>query len=292
MKALEDSAFLEALRTEVVETDILPEGVRMESDVVYGCVGERKLRLDLYDGIEPPAQPRPGMVFLHGGAWQFGSPRQFLRQAGYLAKRHHIFCVSVDYRMSEEAPFPAALQDAKCAVRWVRSRSAELRIDPEKIGIVGGSAGGHLAAMVAATPDVPEYEGDGGCSQYPSHVNLALFLNGEFDLWDLVDKGSLLGAMELFFGGSPKDIPQRYDEASPIKRLHKGMPPALFLHGDRDTCVSHAQSVRTHERLLQTGAESEIEIYRGKGHAWFNRAPDFLPVLKRMEEFIVKHFGC
>jgi acetyl esterase/lipase len=290
MRTLEDKAFLECLRTELIEPDVLPEGVRLEENVEFGSINDRKLLLDAYDVETIPGKARPAMVFLHGGAWKFGSPKQFLRQSGYLAKRHNIYCVSVDYRLSEEARFPAALQDAKCAVRYVRSRSSELNINPDRVGVCGGSAGGHLAAMVAATEGVPEYEGEGGWQEFSSRCDLAIFLNGEFDLWDFVRNQELLGAIELFFGCSAEENPVLYDQASPIKRFHANMPPCLFQHGDADTCVSYQQSVDAHARLVELGIPAEIEIYPGKQHAWFNRAPDFLPVLERMEEFIRKHF--
>lgn len=291
MSAREDAAYRAAVAGEAIEEERVPEGVRLVEGFPYGCAGDRILRFDLYDRVEPPPADRPAMVFLHGGCWKFGSPRQFLRQASRLSLRYGILSVSVDYRMSGEARFPAALQDAKCAIRWLRAHAREHRIDPDRIGVCGGSAGAHLAAMAAATADVAEYEGEGGWADFPSHANLAVPINGEFDLPDLIRKGNLVNVTREFLGKSLAEDPALYDRLSPIKLAHGRMPPMLFLHGDQDRCVSHEQSVAMHERLLALGVPSEIEIYPGKPHAWFNRADEWLPVQERMERFLEARFG-
>lgn len=126
---------------------------------------------------------KTAIVFLRSGSWMFADSSQFHYYAGYLASGYGFFTISVDYRLSSEAQFPAGLQDAKCAVRWVRSKSKEYNIDPERIVIAGGFAGGHLSSMMPTTADIPEYEGNGGNSTYPSHVNLGILFNDEFDMW-------------------------------------------------------------------------------------------------------------
>ncbi len=229
-------------------------------------------------------------MFLHGGAWRFGTPRQFLRQASRLALRYGILSLSVGYRLSGEAPFPAALEDAKCAIRYLRARAEALRVDPSRIAVCGGSSGAHLAAMIAATEGVPGYEGAGGWPGISSRADLSILLNGTFDLRDLVRRGGLLNAMKEFLGAAPEENPAIYDAASPILLAHPRMPPCLFLHGDRDLCVSHEQSVAMHERLRALGVPSEIEIYPGKPHAWFNAAAEWLAVQERMERFLEQRF--
>lgn len=195
-----------------------------------------------------------------------------------------------EYRLSGEARFPAALQDAKCAVRWIRSVAEQYRIDPKRIAVCGGSAGGHLSAMMAVTGGVEEYEGNGGHADISSDVQLVILFNGEFDMWDLVEKQSLIDAMDAFFGGSPEEVPKRYDEASPIKRVTKNTPPMLFLHGGQDRCVSHEQALAMAKRLREAGVPAEAEIYKGKPHAWFNKDPDWRISIERLEPFLVKHF--
>ncbi|MEA3227002.1 MAG: alpha/beta hydrolase, partial [Planctomycetota bacterium] len=148
-----DEAYLESLKTEVHPKNPprISEGVLFRSKVIIGKAGNRNLTADVFTPKKIPSEPRPAIVFLHGGSWMFGSPSQFHYHSDYLAKKYGFFAISVDYRLSGEAKFPAALQDAKCAIRWVRSRAKKLNIDPQRIAICGGSAGGHLSSMVATT---------------------------------------------------------------------------------------------------------------------------------------------
>ncbi|MFC1737107.1 alpha/beta hydrolase [Candidatus Hydrogenedentota bacterium] len=289
---MSDRAYRESVRTEVhpKESPKVVEGVIFTPKVIIGKAGDTDLTGDVMTPEKIPSEPRPAIVFLHGGSWLFGNPSQFHYHGNYLARKYGFFAVSVDYRLSGEATFPAALQDAKCAIRWVRSQAKELNIDPERIVICGGSAGGHLSSMVATTAGVREYEGDGGYAELPSHANACVLYNGEFDMWDLVEKGSLIDAMDKFMGGTSDEIPERYDELSSIKRIHDKVPPTLLLHGTEDLCVSHEQSLAYAKRLREVGVHAEVEIYEGKPHAWFNKEPDRTIALKRMEEFLVSCF--
>lgn len=289
-----DEGTVEANRTEqhpAREAAEVPDDVHVELRLRYGEVDGREITLDLFTPKSQPSRPRPAIVFLHGGCWWKGDPSQFHYQAGYLASRYGFAAVSVDYRLSQEAPFPAALQDAKCAVRWLRSQADELNVDPGRVAVCGGSAGAHLSSMLLTTAGIPEYEGSGGNEGYSSDVNLGILFNGEFDMWDLVEKGSLLEPMKQFMGGTPDECPERYDELSTIRRIHPGVPPVLLLHGTEDRCVSHEQSVAFHERLREAGVHSELEIYAGKPHAWFNSEPDRSVTTRRVERFLVERFG-
>ena len=200
-------------RTEVFPNDpSIPSTVSVLQDIVYGSPGGRELRLDVVMQKAVPETPRPAIVFIHGGSWKFGSKGQFRRQAAWLADRLNIFGACIEYRLSGEAQFPAALQDAKCAVRWVRSVAERYAIDPKRVAVCGGSAGGHLSSMMAVSNGVEAYEGHGGHADFSSDVQLAILFNGEFDMWDLLEKRSLIDAMNAFFGGTPEEIPKRYDE--------------------------------------------------------------------------------
>jgi len=289
----QDAAFLESLRTEIHpdrENPEVPDDVAYKLNVVYGNADGRDLTADVFTPVTTPGNPRPAIVFLHGGSWMFGDPSQFHYHAGYLASRYGFFAMSVDYRLSGEAQFPAALQDAKCAVRWIRSKAKEYNIDPERIVIAGGSAGGHLSSMMLTTAGIPEYEGNSGSSEYSSHVNLGVLFNGEFDMWDLVEKGSLIGAMEQFMGGKPDEIPGLYSDLSSVHRIHQYAPPVLLLHGMVDKCVSHDQSIAFYNRLNAVGGHAEIALYNDKPHAWFNKEPDRTITVERMERFLVEQF--
>lgn len=292
-KSQHDPAFSESLRTEKHPDRDHPDiakGVLFQQAVVYGSDCGRDLTADVFTPEKVPTARRPAIVFLHGGSWEHGGPSQFHFHSNLLAERFGFFAVSVDYRLSGEAQFPKALQDAKCAIRWVRSQADRLNIDPERVCVAGGSAGGHLSSMVSTTAGVEVYEGESGHAGFASHANLAVLYNGEFDMWDLIDKGSLIDAMHQFIGATAEEAPEKYDELSSVQRVHPKVPASLLLHGTADRCVSHEQSVAYHEALLDQGVHSEIEIYEGKSHAWFNREPDRTVCYERMEKYLIKQF--
>ena len=278
-----------ARETELFEVHPVDEGVAVIRDIIFGVADNRALYADLFTPENTPKRPRPAVVFLHGGCWRFGNKNQFSRQASLLAKTHGILSLAVDYRLSEEAPFPAALQDAKCAVRWLRAHALTLSLDSRRIAMIGGSSGAHLAALAAATDGIEDYEGDSGYQGISSSIDLAVLLNGELDLIDLVSKGSLIEDMKIFLSSTYQENPSIYEEASPLKRIHSSMPPIFLLHGDRDRCVSFHQSVAMHEKLNKLGIHSELEIFQGKEHAWFNYDPDYDIVLNRIEAFLIKY---
>jgi dipeptidyl aminopeptidase/acylaminoacyl peptidase len=144
--------------------------------------------------------------------------------------------------------------------------------------------------MVSTTVDDSEYEGDSGHAAFASHANLAVLYNGEFDMWDLIAKDSLIDAMIQFIGATSEEAPEKYDELSSVQRVHPEVPPTLLLHGTEDRCVSHEQSIAYHEALKAQGVHSEVEIYEGKAHAWFNKEPDRTICYDRMERFLVEQF--
>ena len=132
-----------------------PDTVQVKRDIVYGKGGGRDLKLDLFLPKQGE-EPRPGIVFVHGGGWQGGSRAAFQRQAAYLAGKGYVGAC-IEYRLSGEATFPAAIEDCKCAVRWLRANAGTYKVDPERIAACGGSAGGHLVCRVmTSTSPLPE----------------------------------------------------------------------------------------------------------------------------------------
>jgi len=298
MKRVQAEQFWQRIENnEMAELDCLPESLKVLDDVTYKVTDERPLRLDAYVSEPTPVEPRPAILFLHGGGWRGGSKKQFARQAAYLASKRGFFAVSCEYRFSQEARFPACLRDAKCAVKWIRAQRDHFNIDMERVAIAGGSAGGHLAAMVATTAGIAEYEagGDGcdpGYAEQPGHVDLCIPHNAPLDLVVLAEKsGQAVEPVRELLGGSVAEMRDAYRDSSPFHRASAETPPMLLLHGGADTTIPGEQSVALHEKLLSLGVHSELEIYPGKGHGWFNHAPDFAVVLKRMEAFLVERFG-
>ena len=130
-------------------------------------------------------QPVPAVLFLHGGAWK-GGYRQIYHYYCTKFAEHGFVAATASYRFTGEAPFPAAVEDVKCAVRWLRANAEKRGIDPNKIGVAGGSAGGHLAMMIGYSSDVPELEGKGGHAETSSRVQAVVDLYGPTDLTDRV----------------------------------------------------------------------------------------------------------
>lgn len=265
----------------------LPDNVEMETGVVYGTGGERELKLDLFLPKDAGGL-RPAVVFIHGGGWKGGNPGQFHRQAAYLAGLGYV-CASIEYRLSGEAQFPAALEDAKCAVRWMRANAEKLQVDTDRVALSGGSAGGHLAAMIATTgPGL--FEGEGGNADQSSVANLAVCFNPVVDLAAMGEARPDHPMLVAFLGKTFEEAPEVYANASPITYVDESDPPMLLLHGTEDTTVPYEQAQAFIQRLTDAGVEAELFTAEDAAHAFFNKEPWYTPTVKAMEEFLDKHF--
>jgi acetyl esterase/lipase len=265
-----------------------PPNVELKRGIVYGKGGERDLKLDLFLPKDASV-PRPAIVFIHGGGWRGGSPRQFHRQAAYLAGKGYVGAC-IEYRFTKEAKFPAALEDCKCAVRWFRCNAKTYNVDVDRIAVCGGSAGGHLAAMVGVTDASDGFEGKGGHEKQSSKVHLVVDFNGVNDLVDCAKKKMLSKAALAFLGASYDEAPKLYAKASPITYINAKSPPFLLLHGTNDKIVPFEQSVAVMKKLEALGIDAELYKAEGAGHGFFNRPPHYEPTLLRMEAFLDKHF--
>jgi len=262
----------------------LPAGVTVERDLVYARYGDREMKLDLYRPASG-AGPFPAIVFIHGGGWSAGNKNAFRRQAAYQATKGFAgACIA--YRLSGEATYPAAAHDSKAAVRWVRANAAKYSINPDKIGAAGGSAGGHLVAILGTSAKLRKLEGDGGNPGFSSRVQAVVSFNGVFDLAGAAAKSAnATGPIALFLGGPYDHMPQVYAEASPMTHVDKSSAPFLLLHGTADSTVPYQQSVDMQKKLEAAGVRAELYSAEGAQHGFFNRPPHFHPTLERMEQF-------
>ena len=213
------------------------------TDIEYARVGDLVLKLDLH---RPQAENPPLIVYVHGGAWRAGS-KSDVPIAPLLEKGFAI--ASVDYRLSTQAVFPAQIHDLKAAIRFLRAKAAEFRLNTEKIAIVGSSAGGHLAALVGVTNGHKMLEGRiGDHLDQSSRVDAIVSLYGASNLQSILPQSTEFGltvripALKLLLGDVPEKKPELAKLASPVAHLDKGDPPLLLIHGDADPQMPHEQS--------------------------------------------------
>jgi acetyl esterase/lipase len=268
---------------------VLPEGVELKKDVVYASPGGRDLHLDLYLP-KAGAGPFPAVVYIHGGGWVNGSKTAFQRQAAYMATKGFVGAC-IQYRLSGEAKYPAAIHDSKAAVRWVRANAARYNVDPDKIGAAGGSAGGHLVGLLGTTAGMPAFEGDEGNVGVSSRVRAVAAFNPAVDLVMFGKKasGDTENSVAAFLGCPYGANTKLWADATPLTHAGKDSAPFLFLHGTADTTVPYQQSVDMMNKLKAAGVHAEIFSAEGAKHGFFNAPPFFEPGLKRMEEFFVKY---
>ena len=271
----------------LVKLDIpMPENVEMQKGIEYGKGGDVSLKLDLFSP-QNITQPAPAMLFIHGGAWKSGSREIYHYYCKKFAERGYV-AATMSYRLSNVAPFPAAVEDAKCAVRWLRANAKRLHINPQRIGVAGGSAGGHLSMMVGYASDLPELEGHGGHAEISSRVQAVVNLYGPVDLTTdfAVSKGALIDFLD---GKKFDEVPGQYRLASPITHITKDDPPTLILHGSIDETVPIRQAEMLVKRLGEAGVPFEYDRLDGWPHTMDAAAEVNRHCLAKMFEFLDKH---
>jgi acetyl esterase/lipase len=241
--------------------------VRVENDLVYGKGGDTELKLDLAMPKDGDG-PFPAVVYLHGGAWRAGSRTDLAKITELTAARGYV-AVTVEYRLAPGAQFPAQIEDCKAAVRWLRAESKKYKIDPDRIGVVGFSAGAHLACLLGATTKEDGFEGTGGNADQASTVRAVVSFFGPTDFttrtWTDELERNLLAP---FIGASFADKPELYRKVSPITYVRKEAPTFLFFHGTEDKLVAVRQSEVMVEKLKAVSVPAELVKLEGEGHGF------------------------
>jgi acetyl esterase/lipase len=285
-----------------------PGGVTGIADVTYDQIpGFRPLTLDIY--LPSSRAKRPLILYIHGGGWTNGHSRQsgafddFPKVLASLAARGYTVA-SVNYRLSSEAPFPAALQDVKSAIKFLRAHEDEYGIDPSKGLVWGGSAGGHLAALTALTCGVMEFEPTTTANASPELARVASQSDCVtaavtwYGIFDLAMVPSLNGAAAPSptikkFLGCTGDVCSKddLDAASPRHYIKSSSPPFLLVHGSEDKTVDPAQSTHFKEAMEGAGAHADLLLIPAVDHSFVGRTPGAtrdasLLALRRTFEFI------
>ncbi len=261
-------------------------GVLLERDVEYGRAGERALYLDILRPKEPAEKLLPVIVFIHGGAWRAGNKLAGLpRLVPFVASGKYVG-VSVGYRLSGEATWPAQIHDCKAAIRYLRANAAELGIDAEKIGVWGPSAGGHLVALLGTSGGVAELEGDCGSPGQSSRVSCVVDFCGPSDFARILKLpgGDAPEAVTALLGGSLAEKRAEALAASPVTHATRDDPPFLIVHGTKDATVPISQAEVLYERLKQAGVDVTFVKIEGGGHGI--GGPE---VQKRVQAFFDRH---
>ncbi len=239
--------------------------------------GNQEMRLASGMTTDAPSKPLPAIIWVPGGAWRGTDKNQSIAEMQFLAERGFAL-VSMYYRSSAQAHYPAQLIDVKAAVRFLRAHAEQYHIDPNRIGMIGRSAGGYLASMVAMNNDLGESD---EWSDYSSDIQACCDLFGPVDLSQLLQKttaevnsghsrwSSIKKSHEgALLGGSEETLPKRAYEASPIHYINRAMCPIAIFHGDQDPIVPLKISEDFYDAIVSAGMESRAEFYEvtGAGH--------------------------
>jgi len=273
----------------------LPEEVVVENNVVYATLpdtpfGKRDLHLDLFHPEKPGKYP--ALILIHGGGWRSGNKTMQHPLAMQIASQGYV-TACVEYRLSPEALYPAAVYDIKAAIRYLRFNAAKYKIDPVKVAITGSSAGGQLAALVGMTNDLKKLDGNEGNNAVSSEVQAIIDMDGILDFTDPNESGkdsdpAKLSAGAAWFGATFKEAPKKWIEVSPIVYAGKNTPPILFInsslprfHAGRDSVIATLNSY---------GIYSEVHTIINTPHPFWLFNPWFEPTVKYMVDFLDKIF--
>jgi acetyl esterase/lipase len=247
----------------------LPEGTKVLKDLAYGPGGHERQKLDLY--LPPTGTRWPLIVAIHGGAFRMGS-KESEPAGAFVARRFAV--AAINYRLSQHAVFPAQIEDCKAAVRWLRANAARYGYDSERVASYGGSAGGHLAAMLGTAGDVKALE-VGANLEVPSRVQAVVDFFGPTDFLQMDSHRFSPQAMvhdtpdspeSQLVGGPIRDNREMVARANPVTYVTPDDPPFLIVHGDADLLVPHHQSELLEAALRKAGVRVRLVTIPGGPH--------------------------
>ena len=260
----------------------IPAGITVLHDLPYRDGPNKAWRLDLAMKKDLTGKARPGIVVIHGGGWIEGD------KSSFASKRHGMpgnivefaelgfVAVTINYRMSKEAPFPAALEDCKTAIRWLRTHAKEYNLDKDHIGAYGNSAGGHLALLLAM-----------GNDDAASHLQAAASDSGPVDLIAQHEQGALRGIIDKFLGGPPEgDRLVLYRRASPMSQIGPKTPPLLLIYGGADGQIP----VSTADDFVAALGKAKLEDITYHRLAYVDHCPHSLIRVPEMKTAVSEFF--
>ncbi|KAA9339943.1 alpha/beta hydrolase [Hymenobacter busanensis] len=290
------SAYVKAKKqhpTITVARPPVPRHVRTASNLTYcALAGGRELKLDVFYPRAKRRQTFPAVLIVHGGGWRSGDRAQHVPLAQQLAARGYV-AVTAEYRLSTEAPYPAAVQDLKTALRWLRAHACPYAIDTTKVAVWGFSAGGQLATLVGTTNDDPLFEAGTCYRSHNSRVQAIVdadgtlaFIHPESGEGD-DRKGP--SAATLWFGASKTDRPDLWQQAAPLNHVSAHTPPILFINSG--VARMHAGRDDMRRQLDAFGIYSEVQQFPEAPHPFVLFNPWFEPTVAYTVNFLNRVFG-
>lgn len=267
----------------------------VDENVTYGKSGSTELKLDI---ARPQGDgPHPAIVFIHGGGWYQGARQRYRDVIREAAERGYV-AATITYRLMEfdkenketataEPRFPAQIHDAKAAIRWLRANADKYHVDPNRIGVTGESAGGHLSLLVGLADAKANLEGDGGSPDQSSRVQAVVNVFGPTDMATCYETSSVAWIFRLFMGGSPEEAAETYKAASPLTYVSSDDPPVLTIHGDKDALVPIAQAEMLDEKMKAAEADHTLLLLKGQGHGFGGDAKQ--KSVEALWDFFEKH---
>jgi acetyl esterase/lipase len=250
-----------------VKTLVIPDTVVWEPGIEYSNPDNQHLQVNL---ARPKSGegPFPAVVCIHGGGFRAGHRDGYNTLCLRLAERGYV-AITVSYRLAPKYQFPAAVHDVKAAVRWLRANAGKYHVDPQRIGVTGGSAGGHLAQFLGVTAGVRQFEGEGGHPEQSSAVACVVNVYGPSDFTQSYGKSvDAAEVLPLFLGGNVQQERRRHILASPLYWVTPEAAPTLCIHGTEDKYVAHEQAVWLIDRLKASEVPAELLTLPGAGHGF------------------------
>lgn len=273
-----------------------PGGIAAHSGVIFATpIGYRPLTMDVYAPEQVTGPKRPLLIYVHGGAWLAGHPREAAAYQDWpallakMAARGYVVA-SVSYRLSREAPFPAQIQDVKKGIQYLRTNADTYGIDPNRVGIWGDSAGGHLVGLAGVTCGVEAFApvveaprwGPAPAAAPTPPSDCVQAVVGWYGIYDFLDEGPVKrpppppeDPVRLFLGCNTEQCTDAQKRAvSPVTYVDKGDAPMLLIHGSEDVAVPPRQSEIMAEKLNAVGVPAQVRIIQGANHAWYGKTPE------------------
>ena len=261
---------------------LLPKSIKKKGNIVYKTIGDKKLALDIFYPKEKTKQTRAAVLLIHGGGWKSGDKNQNYDQAIKLAENGYV-AITVEYRLSLEAKYPAAILDVKSAVQWIRINAKKYQINPNKIAVMGFSAGGQLAALLGTTNNMAIFKNE---SLVSDEVQAVINVDGLLAFKHPESEEGISAA--LWLGGTYNEAPQNWEQASALSHVNKNSTPILFINSANPRF--HAGRTDMINKLKSFSIYSEVREFSDTPHTFWLFEPWFEPVMNHTLKFLDRVF--